>query len=162
DDIRLCAVQKAEGHARIRGMKHRTLPFDHVPVIRRSIGSEHFGGACNEVRYYRIDRNPGAGDENASLTRGSELRMPAGLVERARQRKCRVLFPERAIGPYRQQALARALAAGGDRNIARRHSYIDQLAAELSGGGGQCGILFEPTVHAADDMEASLQCTAQG
>ena len=58
ESIRLCTVQQGQRYAGERRMKQRSLPLDHIPVLRMVVGRERLYRAGDEIRYHRIDRDP--------------------------------------------------------------------------------------------------------
>jgi threonine/homoserine/homoserine lactone efflux protein len=86
----------------------------------------------------------------------------AARHERPVQRQRSVFLAQRTIGAHGEQPLAAALAPGADRDAGRRRAHVDQAAAGALGRFGQFRDRFQPRVHAADDVEPSLQCGHQG
>ena len=73
ESIGLTAVEQAQRHTGIGGMKERALALDEIPVIGIVGGGQPFSGARDEVGDYRIDRDAPPRDQDAGLARRAEL-----------------------------------------------------------------------------------------
>jgi len=129
--IRLSSVQKTCRDTRKRGVKQRPLSFDDVPMIRIVVRGDLLDRSRNEIRHHGIDRYPVARDKYAGLPRSTEIRAAAPDTHLPFDRERRVHFPNRAVGPDREQALATALLAVADLEALCRMPHIGELASMM-------------------------------
>ncbi len=126
------------------------------------VGRNAFRRAGAEIRDHRVQRDAAAGDENPGLSGGAEIRIDALAAQRPGQGQRRVFLAQRAVGAYRQQALAAALAAAGGGQSRRRTPHVDQPHAARTRRFGQAGDFGQGRMHAADDVQTGFDRLEQG
>src|SRR5690242_12998972 len=110
-------------------MEERALALDDVPMVGLARRAQPFGGARDEVGDDGVDRDAGAGDEDAGLTGRAEIRLEATAAQLALDGERGIHLADRAIGADREEPLARALLAGTHLELARRVAHVGELAA---------------------------------
>ena len=127
--VRCGAVDQAERHTRVGGVRDRALALDEEQLSPAlvSLDDEPLGRAGDEVRDDRVDGDAPAGDRDPRLTgRDEGGRDPAGgrgPVELERDGH----LPDRTVGADREHVLRRLLEVG-----ARGHVQIGGRAAEVA------------------------------
>src|SRR3546814_3307572 len=75
--VRLRAMDEPQRDARISRMEQRTLALDDIPMIGGGIRRQAFSGASREIGNDGVHRDTAAGDEDAGLATGAEIRIRA-------------------------------------------------------------------------------------
>ena len=132
--VGLGAVNEAERDAGIGGVEERALPLHQVPMIGFVVGRDPLDGAGDEIRHHRVDGDAVAGDEDAGPAGGAEIGLQAARPHLLLECERRVHLADRTIGADREHALAAALPAVADGEIAGGMADIDQLPSVLIGG----------------------------
>jgi hypothetical protein len=155
--VRLGAVDQADGDAGEGGVEQRALALDQVPVVGVVGRGQPLDGAGDEVGDNRVDRDAVAGDEDAGLAGRSEVGLHAALAHLGLEGERRVHLADRAVGADREQALAGALPAVGDVEVAGRVAHVEELSAEPLGGLAQPRHVVQLLVQARRQVHARLQ-----
>src|SRR3546814_1148065 len=68
-------MDKPQRDARISRMEQRTLALDDIPMIGGGIRRQAFSGASREIGNDGVHRDTAAGDEDAGLATGADIRI---------------------------------------------------------------------------------------
>src|SRR3546814_17523673 len=79
-------MDKPQRDARISRMEQRTLALDDIPMIGGGIRRQAFSGASREIGNDGVHRDTAAGDEDAGLATGAEIRLRAARAQCTGQR----------------------------------------------------------------------------
>ena len=157
EGVGLRAVEEAERDAGEGGMEQRALALDDIPMLGVGVGRQPFGRARDEVGDDGIDRHAPAGDEDAGLPGGAEVRVEALRPHLPFERQGRVLLANGAVGADREQPLAPALRALAGFEAHARDAHIVELAAVLASRIGDLRNVLEPLVEPGRDVHSRLE-----
>ena len=141
-------------------MRERALAFHDHPVRPLGRVADHdLGGAGDEVRHDGVDRDPAAGDRDARLAGGDELRAFARAAERGGDLERGGHLADRRVGPDREDdSRARPWAAvAADRQVGRRLAELAHPRTAAFRGRGQLGIGEHALVQSIPDGHAALE-----
>ena len=130
--VGLRAVDQPQRHAGIGGVKQRALALDQVPMVGVVGRAQPLDRAGHEIGDDRVDRHAVAGDKDAGLAGGAEIGLEAARPHLLFERQRGEHLADRAVGADRQQALAGALDAVADRELAGRMAHVVRSAARAA------------------------------
>src|SRR5205814_4865771 len=117
-------------------------------MIISGVGTQHFRGACSEIRHHGIDRYSLSGDQNTGLSGGAEICGNTARHQSFRDREGSIFFAYGAVGsrckqplPVRLRPVAIGIFAGGRRTSM---SLRPLRAAMVSSGAMSASLVCMP------------------
>lgn len=161
--IGLRAVQQPQAHARIGRVKQRALPLDHIPMVWCRRRREQLGRTGDEVRDHGVDGKAAPADQQACLTGGTEIGVPARSTHIAFKRERCVFLADRAIGADGQQSAPASPRPGADRQGDARGKVPDIVdpAAQCGGPRRDLGAVHQPVMKARREIEPGIERAEQ-
>ena len=149
-------MHQADGDPRIDRVEDRTLSLDPEEIaLLGTLDDEALGGAREEVRDHRVDRDPPPGDRDPRLPGRDENRPQAALARLEVELARRCHLPDRAVGTNSEddRRVGFEVRSGRSAQVPGRLAQIAQLDTVLLGQLGEAGNVVQANVEAVLEIE---------